>query len=139
MCIHSSASSYRPKQVIPLINRWDAPFIHSHLYHLISPHTHTHIRRSSELIQTTNDKHADILWADYEDLDWDRILEGQVKANSYLVRKGLSRKAQLAYHLHKYLCKRPISCLKKAFPETLVIETWEAFEDEMTFGTLGAR
>ena len=84
-------------------------------------------------------KDATVLWADYEDLDWDRILEGghPPKANSYLVRKGLTRKAQLAYQLKKYTSKRPQSALCQAVPETLTIETWEAFEEEMSFGTLG--
>lgn len=62
-----------------------------------------------------------------------------MRANSYLVRKGLSRKAQLAYHLRKYLAKRPQSPMAEAVPETLVIETWEAFEEEMSFGSLGAK
>lgn len=82
-----------------------------------------------------------MLWADYEELDWDRILDpgSGVRANSYLVRKGLSRKAQLAFHLRKYLAKRPDSPMAAAVPETLVIETWEAFEEEMSFGALGAK
>lgn len=107
-----------------------------------SPCYHITGRRISQgLLQQTYDaERADVLWADYEDLDWDRILEGHVKANAYLVRKGLSRKAQLGYHLRKYLSKRPDCCLREAFPETLVIETWEAFESKMTFGVLeGAR
>lgn len=82
-----------------------------------------------------------MLWADYEGLDWDRVLDPSsgVRANSYLVRKGLSRKAQLAFHLRKFLAKRPESPMTAAVPETLVIETWEAFEEEMSFGALGAR
>ena len=82
-----------------------------------------------------------MLWADYEVLDWDRVLDpgSGVRANSYLVRKGLSRKAQLSYHLRKYLAKRPDSPMARAVPETLVIETWEAFEEQMSFGALGAK
>ncbi|TFJ87574.1 hypothetical protein NSK_000925 [Nannochloropsis salina CCMP1776] len=97
-------------------------------------------KRQFRLCGVKNQKDASILWADYEDLDFDRVLAsgGKIKANSYLVRKGLARKAQLAYHLRKYMAKRPTSMLHGAIPETLVIETWEAFEEGMSFGALGA-
>lgn len=98
---------------------------------------HAIARRRPRLCQVKAQADATVLWADYEDLDFDRILTGEVKANSYLVRKGLGRKAQLAYHLRKYMAKRPNSSLHQAIPETLVIETWEAFEENMSFGALG--
>ena len=56
-------------------------------------------------------------------------MEGREIASSYLVRKGLSRKAQLALQIKRYLSKHPKSCLKQAVPYTLIIETWNAFED----------
>ena len=101
---------------------------------------HAIARRRPRLRQAKAPGQATVLWCDYEDLDWDRILDPatHVKANSYLVRKGLGRKAQLAYQLRKYLSKRPQSPMARAVPETLVIETWEAFEEEMSFGALGA-
>lgn len=101
---------------------------------------HAIARRRPRLAQVKREEDASILWADYEDLDFDRILagDGKIKANSYLIRKGLGRKAQLAYQLRKYMAKRPQSVLHGAVPETLVIETWEAFEEEMSFGALGA-
>ena len=100
-----------------------------------------HSRRRPRLELAWTEAGATVLWADYEELDWDRSLDpgSGVRANSYLVRKGLSRKAQLAYHLRKYLAKRPDSPMAAAVPETLVIETWEAFEGEMSFGALGAK
>eukprot|EP00624_Nannochloropsis_granulata_P004343 evm.model.NODE_31719_length_7039_cov_23.841597.1 len=101
---------------------------------------HAIARRRPRLTQVKREEDASILWADYEDLDFDRVLagNGEIKANSYLIRKGLGRKAQLAYQLRKYMAKRPESVLHGAIPETLVIETWEAFEEEMSFGALGA-
>lgn len=87
-----------------------------------------------------------------------------MKANSYLIRKGLSRKAQLCHYLNKHVAKHPTSVLRAAVPSSMAIETWvrsgtcgmprqltkpnitsgvlyafiqEVYEDDMTF--LGAK
>ncbi|RQM21440.1 hypothetical protein B5M09_007368 [Aphanomyces astaci] len=73
----------------------------------------------------------DLLWQEYEDLDWKEILRGQVVANSYCVRKGLSRKAQLSIFLSKYIRKHPGCILSKALPETLVVDLWDAFDQSL--------
>lgn len=70
-------------------------------------------------------------WDEYENLDWSRVLKGQLIANSYCIRKGLSRKAQLSIYLDKYIRKHPSCSLKGALPETLVIETWDAFNNDL--------
>ncbi|KAF0694771.1 Aste57867_14369 [Aphanomyces stellatus] len=72
-----------------------------------------------------------LLWEEYEDLDWKNILSGQVVANSYCVRKGLSRKAQLAIFLAKYIRKNPGCVLSKALPQTLVVDLWDAFDQSL--------
>lgn len=80
--------------------------------------------------------------ADFENINWEDVLSshGQHGASSYLIRKGLSRKAQLALQLRRYLSKHPHSVLTKAIPDTAIIETWNAFEDDMKidFGGLSA-
>jgi hypothetical protein len=48
----------------------------------------------------------------------------QVRANSYLIRKGLSRKAQLCHYLNKFTTKNRSSVLVAAVPESMSIETW---------------
>lgn len=70
-------------------------------------------------------------WDEYENLDWKNILKGKVVANSYCVRKGLSRKAQLSIYLGKYVMKHPDCHLSKALPRTIVVDTWDAFDDSM--------
>jgi tubulin--tyrosine ligase len=70
-------------------------------------------------------------WDEYENLDWKSVLSGKVVANAYCVRKGLSRKAQLSIYLSKYITKHPACYLSKALPRTLVVDTWEAFDDSM--------
>jgi len=72
-------------------------------------------------------------WDTYENIEWERVLKGRLMANFYCLRKGvfaafvmftcslaclttefglgLTRKAQLAYYLHKYCSKRPSSPL----------------------------
>ncbi len=66
---------------------------------------------------------------DFEHLEWEYVLQGEVAASSYLVRKGLSRKAQLSLQIKRYLAKHPCSILKHAVPETYIVETWSAFDD----------
>ncbi|RHY30657.1 hypothetical protein DYB32_004152 [Aphanomyces invadans] len=73
----------------------------------------------------------DLLWQEYEDLNWKEILRGQVVANSYCVRKGLSRKAQLSIFLSKYIRKNPACVLSKALPQTLVVDLWDAFDQSL--------
>jgi hypothetical protein len=87
-------------------------------------------------------------FGDFENIDWEPVMNGSQRASSYLVRKGtimcffrvfckrtkisfvgLSRKAQLALQIKRYLSKHPQSILKQAVPYTLIIETWNAFED----------
>ncbi|OQR85444.1 hypothetical protein THRCLA_10692, partial [Thraustotheca clavata] len=72
-----------------------------------------------------------LLWDEYENLDWKNILSGQVIANSYCVRKGLSRKAQLSMFLSKYIRKHPNCALSKAVPPTIVVDLWDAFDSSL--------
>jgi hypothetical protein len=67
--------------------------------------------------------------ADFENIEWEPVLEGQHAASSYLVRKGLSRKAQLALQIKRYQSKHPETILTDAVPYSLIIETWDAFEE----------
>ena len=76
--------------------------------------------------------------SDFENILWQHVMEGNHIANSYLIRKGLSRKAQLALQIKRYQSKNPHSILSKSVPYTIVIETWNAFEEmkiEIGFGT----
>jgi tubulin---tyrosine ligase len=92
--------------------------------------------------------------SDFENIEWDLVLDSPRKndddngnpfvngAASYLVRKGLSRKAQLALQIRRYTAKHPQSIFSSSntsvspsFPHTLIIETWSAFEEStMDFG-----
>eukprot|EP01041_Mallomonas_annulata_P002181 gene2181-4242_t len=74
-------------------------------------------------------------FCDFEYIEWDNVLNGKHMASSYLIRKGLSRKAQLAIQIKKYLSKHSSSILRKAVPYTIILDTWDAFEDmKMNFG-----
>ncbi|ETK89236.1 hypothetical protein F441_06710 [Phytophthora nicotianae CJ01A1] len=73
----------------------------------------------------------DLIWDEYENLDWKNVLAGKVVANAYCVRKGLSRKAQLSIYLSKYIMKHPDCMLSKALPRTIVVDTWEAYDESM--------
>lgn len=89
-------------------------------------------RRSHCTVVDSVDAKCTYQIAEFESIEWSPVLEGKCSASSYLVRKGLSRKAQLAVQLKKYMVKHPSSILHRAVPVTFVIETWDAFE-EMKF------
>jgi len=61
-------------------------------------------------------------WGEYERIDWDRVAKGDTIASSFAVRKGLTRKAQLALGLRKWVSKRPGSPLVGCFPETFILQ-----------------
>jgi hypothetical protein len=79
---------------------------------------------------------------EYEDLDFQGLLKNAIGldnsskilvGNSYCFRKGLIRKAQLAFYVHKFTSKRHDSVLKKGFPETFLLELAdiEYFDESM--------
>ncbi|CAM9797634.1 unnamed protein product [Ectocarpus sp. 12 AP-2014] len=94
-------------------------------------------RRRGAWRVTKDTANATLHWGDYEMIDWERVVSGELRASSYCVRKGLSRKAQLSRYCNKYTSKRPGTPLEAAMPRTLVIDTWEAFDDDMTFNLGG--
>ena len=63
-----------------------------------------------------------VQWDEFERIDWSRVLSGRFMANSYCVRKGLIRKAQLAFNLRKYAAKNKRSILNTGVPETHLFE-----------------
>lgn len=69
-------------------------------------------------------------FCDFEHISWEGVLSSklQQRASAFVVRKGLSRKAQFATQLKRYCSKHPNSILHQAVPQTCVIETWGAFE-----------
>jgi tubulin---tyrosine ligase len=80
---------------------------------------------------------CDFQWSEYERIDWSAVLAGKHGASSYCVRKGLSRKAQLAHFTRLHVCKNPDSLLKDAIPKTVILDTWPVWEDESTAGAGG--
>jgi len=69
-------------------------------------------------------------FCDFEHITWEGVLSSKLKqrASAFVVRKGLSRKAQFATQLKRYCSKHPESILHQAVPQSCVIETWGAFE-----------
>jgi tubulin--tyrosine ligase len=76
-----------------------------------------------------------LFWLEYEDIDFQKVLDCaigtsksdlKIVVNSYCFRKGLIRKAHLAFYINKFALKRPNSILKKAFPETHFLELADA-------------
>lgn len=70
---------------------------------------------------------AVLQWSDYEQLEWERVLGGELVANAYCVRKGLIRKAQLAFNIEKFLAKAPDGAvLRKGFPQSFPVTIYHA-------------
>jgi hypothetical protein len=75
--------------------------------------------------------HCQFQWSEYERIDWHNgVLHGRYGASSYCIRKGLSRKAQLAHYTHRHICKYPNSILRDAIPETVVLDCWSVWDDD---------
>ncbi|RUP16260.1 tubulin-tyrosine ligase family-domain-containing protein [Jimgerdemannia flammicorona] len=72
----------------------------------------------------TFDPPVSLQWLEYELIDWLHLARQPTAtlANSYCIRKGLIRKAQMAFNVTKYLTKRPESILGTAVPETWLFE-----------------
>jgi hypothetical protein len=69
-------------------------------------------------------------WSEYERVHWDAVTAGKHGASSYMIRKGMSRKAQLAFYTRLYTSKHPACVLRQAMPLTVVIETWSLWDDD---------
>ncbi|KAJ1644225.1 tubulin--tyrosine ligase [Coemansia asiatica] len=62
-------------------------------------------------------------WREYEKIDWDSVHRStSVFANAYCIRKGLIRKAQMAFNIKLFTAKHPESVLKRGVPETWIFE-----------------
>jgi tubulin--tyrosine ligase len=72
---------------------------------------------------------CDFQWGEYERVDWTEVRMGHYGASSYCIRKGLSRKAQLAFYTHRHVCKHPESILKHTMPQTYILDTWAVFDE----------
>eukprot|EP01111_Echinosteliopsis_oligospora_P014310 TRINITY_DN5365_c0_g1_i1.p1 TRINITY_DN5365_c0_g1~~TRINITY_DN5365_c0_g1_i1.p1 ORF type:complete len:440 (+),score=116.27 TRINITY_DN5365_c0_g1_i1:50-1369(+) len=72
--------------------------------------------------QSTIPKEVCFQWDDYENIDWERVLKGDLFCNSYCFRKGLTRKVQLSKHIEHYNAKHPTSLLRQSSPQTWIIE-----------------
>jgi len=79
-------------------------------------------RTNWRLAEAVSDEALDMQWDTYENIEWERVLKGRLMANFYCLRKGLTRKAQLAYYLHKYCSKRPSSPLLPCVPKTVILD-----------------
>jgi tubulin--tyrosine ligase len=83
--------------------------------------------KNNEKQKELKDKlYYDFYWLEYEELDFEKLTSKNNKRNvffnSFCIRKGLIRKAQIAFYLKKYLTKKENSTLAKYIPETHVFE-----------------
>jgi tubulin---tyrosine ligase len=74
--------------------------------------------------------HCNFQWSEYERVDWyNGVLLGYHGASSYCIRKGLSRKAQLAHFTRLHVCKYPDSILRGAIPQTVILDCWSVWDE----------
>eukprot|EP01026_Neomeris_dumetosa_P058956 TRINITY_DN5502_c1_g1_i7.p1 TRINITY_DN5502_c1_g1~~TRINITY_DN5502_c1_g1_i7.p1 ORF type:complete len:445 (-),score=52.52 TRINITY_DN5502_c1_g1_i7:235-1569(-) len=68
-------------------------------------------------------RNVDLFWGEYERVHWDQVLEGKQYVGCYCVRKGLIRKAHLAFNIKKWASKRGQNgVLTKSVPLTLIMD-----------------
>lgn len=85
-------------------------------------------------LEGASNRYSEVIqFSDFENIQWEEVMSGRQRASSFLIRKGLSRKAQLSIQIKRFLSKNPGSILSKASPYTLIIETWNAFEVWFSF------
>lgn len=75
-------------------------------------------------VVTTADQQASVQWDDYEEIDWRKVLSGDLVASAYCHRKGLIRKAQLCINATRWISKHPDSILSKGLPESYPLELY---------------
>ncbi|KAJ2720325.1 tubulin--tyrosine ligase [Coemansia sp. Benny D115] len=62
-------------------------------------------------------------WREYEKIDWDTVHRSTtVFSSAYCFRKGLIRKAQMAFNIKLFMAKNPDSILHRGVPETWIVE-----------------
>ncbi|KAJ2497386.1 tubulin--tyrosine ligase [Coemansia sp. RSA 1972] len=83
----------------------------------------------SPLIQvqtaSNDDPKSDLLmhWREYETIDWTSVHRSStIFSSAYCFRKGLIRKAQMAFNIKMYTAKHPSSILCTNVPETWIFE-----------------
>eukprot|EP01025_Chloroclados_australasicus_P033285 TRINITY_DN3389_c0_g1_i1.p1 TRINITY_DN3389_c0_g1~~TRINITY_DN3389_c0_g1_i1.p1 ORF type:complete len:450 (-),score=50.64 TRINITY_DN3389_c0_g1_i1:324-1673(-) len=77
---------------------------------------------------------SDFTWSEYERVHWEKVLQGEQYTGCYCVRKGLIRKAHLAFNIKKWVSKRGAqSKLAQSTPLTLIMDLpdIEYFEEAM--------
>jgi hypothetical protein len=84
-------------------------------------------QRNSTYQQVTSNEDSNVFiqWDNYDQIDWDRVLSGELISNSYCTRKGLIRKAQFSYYMRKYYVKRDSIILRQAIPDTIILDLVE--------------
>ena len=122
-----------PSSPLGIYLDWNCAYTESILRNTIARRS-KHLRLQNNAFSAADTAYV-VQLADFENIDWEPVLSGACGASSYLVRKGLSRKAQLSLQIRRYLAKHPQSILSRAVPETHVLETWNAFEEmKLDFG-----
>lgn len=61
-------------------------------------------------------------WGEYEEMDWNEVGRGSVHSCCYCIRKGLIRKAQIAFNSKKWAAKHPSSSFARSMPETYILQ-----------------
>eukprot|EP00941_MAST-03F_sp_MAST-3F-sp1_P002817 g2817.t1 len=69
-----------------------------------------------------NKKIAKLQWDEYESINWEAGLGGNRVVSGYVMRKGLTRKADLASFVNRHVAKHPNSLLACHVPTSIPIE-----------------
>jgi tubulin--tyrosine ligase len=100
----------------------DCPYLRALVMRCFAKRPHWSVFESAEEAAAAGLGAVTYHWGEYEDLDWDQIDAGALSASCFVTRKGLIRKANLAYNINKWAAKRPDGALAAATPETRIVQ-----------------
>ncbi|KAJ1801208.1 tubulin--tyrosine ligase [Coemansia sp. RSA 2399] len=98
----------------------DEPYVQQILESVFAKYSPAIATSTQDNSQSTRLMH----WREYERIDWDAVhcSSDSVFSSAYCFRKGLIRKAQMAFNIRLYTTKHPESVLVRGVPETWVLE-----------------
>ncbi|KAJ2833656.1 tubulin--tyrosine ligase [Coemansia furcata] len=105
--------------VATVLVEMDEPYVQDILQSVFAKYAPLLTVQTAEPINASRLMH----WREYEKIDWDTVHRSTtVFASAYCIRKGLIRKAQMAFNVQLFIAKNPDSILKTGVPETWIFE-----------------
>lgn len=149
--LSSYSLSYLEQKPLPVHIRvnYDCKYTHKIISEAVKKRDWCHLVDRHDSIEEliNEDSSYTLQICDFEHTEWENVMQNKCGASSFIVRKGLSRKAQLANRLIQYIAKKNYIYEQKtknltpeeisssnirpcymsaALPKSIIIDTWSA-------------